>query len=68
VREVQLVAGLLQDVGEPLPAVGRLERDLGLAVDSLEQLEERLRVIDDPPREQLPPVLVEHGHVGALAV
>lgn len=66
--EVQLIASLLPDVGEPLPAVGRLERDLGLAVDALEQLEERLRVVDDPPREQLAAVLVEHGHVGALAV
>ena len=61
--EVQLAASLLQDVGEPLPAVGRLERDLGLAVDPLEQLEEGLGVVDYPARQQLPAALVEHRDV-----
>ena len=67
-RQVQLVAGGLEHVGEPLPAGGRLERDPGLAVDLLEQLEEGLRVVRDPAGEQLPSALIEHGDVRAAPV
>jgi hypothetical protein len=62
---VQLVAGVLQDVGQPLPAVGRLERDPALA-GLLEQRQERLRVVDDPPRDQLLALLVDDRDVRAL--
>jgi hypothetical protein len=31
--EVELIACILEQLGEPLPVVGRLERDLGLAVE-----------------------------------
>jgi hypothetical protein len=66
--QVQLVAGLLEQVGQPLPAVGRLERDLGFAVDPRQQLEEHLRVVDDPARQKLTAALVNHGDVRALAM
>ena len=62
-RQVQLVAGVLQHVGEPLPAVGRLERDLGLAVDPRQQLEEGLGVVCDPARDQFAAVVIEHRHL-----
>jgi hypothetical protein len=65
---VQLVAGVLEQIGEPLPAVGRLERDLGLAVDLRQQLEERGRVVRDPPRQQLAALIVEHRNLRARAV
>jgi hypothetical protein len=67
-REVELVARLLQDVGQPLPAVGRLERDPGLAVDLRQQLEERGGIVVDPARENLPPLLVERRDVRAPLV
>jgi hypothetical protein len=35
-REMELVARLLEQVGEPLPAVGRLQRDLDLIAQSLQ--------------------------------
>jgi hypothetical protein len=44
-REMQLVAGVLEQIGEPL-----------------------LRIVDDPAREQLPPVLVQRRDMRALAV
>jgi hypothetical protein len=68
VGQVQLVAVVLEQVGEPLPAVGRLERDLGLAVEPAEQRHERVGVVGDPAREQLAAVLVERRHVRALAM
>jgi len=67
-RQVELVARLLEHVGEPLPAVGRLESDLGLAVDPPEQRHERVGVVGDPAREQLAAVLVEGRDLRALAV
>jgi hypothetical protein len=61
--QVQLVAVVLEQVGQPLPAVGRLERDLGLAVELAEQRHERIGVVDDPAREQLAAALVERRDV-----
>jgi len=46
-REVQLVAGLLEQVGQPLPAVGRFERDLSLIAQFAEQAEKGLGLVDD---------------------
>jgi len=66
--EVQLVAGLLQQIGQPLPAVGRLERDPSVIAQSVQQLEEGLALVDDPPREQLLALVVEDGDLRALAV
>ena len=68
VREMQLVARLFEQVGQPLPAVGRLERDLELIAQSLQQLEKALRVVGDPAREQLLTVPVEDGDLRAIAV
>src|SRR5205814_5739208 len=67
-REVQLVALLLEQVGEPLPAVGRLERDLQLAAELGQDRFQRLRVVRDSTREQLPALLVESGALRALAM
>jgi hypothetical protein len=67
-RQVQLVAVVLEQVGQPLTAVGRLERDLGLAVELAEQRHERVGVVDDPAREQLAAMLVERRDVRPLAV
>src|SRR5438093_4543048 len=68
VREVQLVALLLEQVGEPLPAVGRLERDLQLATEFGQDRFQCLRVVRDSAREQLPALLVESGDLRALAM
>lgn len=67
-RQVQLIARLLEQIGQPLPTIGRLQRNLGLAVDPRQQLEERLGVVDDPPREQLRAVVSKHRYVRALAM
>src|SRR6266581_4446181 len=66
--EVQLVALLLEQVGEPLPAVGRLERDLQLTAELGQDRLQRLRLVRDPAREQLLTLLVEGGDLRALAV
>src|SRR6266540_3419337 len=66
--EVQLVALLGEQVGEPLPAVGRLERDLQLAAELGQDRLQRLRVVRDSAREQLPALLVEGGDLRALAM
>ena len=42
VREVHVIAGLLEQLGEPLPAVGRLQRHMR-PVRVAEQLAERAR-------------------------
>ena len=67
-REVQLVARVLEHVGQPLPAVGRLQRDPAVAVDLREQLQECLGVVDDPPREEHVASVVDHGDVRTRAV
>jgi hypothetical protein len=61
------MAGVLQHVGQPLPAVGRLQRHPALT-DALQQRQERLRVVDDPPRQQLLARLVDDRDMRALAV
>ena len=45
VRQVELVALILEQLGEPLPAIGRLKCDLALAVEPSEQLQKRIAVI-----------------------
>jgi len=67
-RQVELVARLLEHVGEPLPAVGRLDSNPGLAVDLPEQLQEGLRVVVDPAREQPAAVLRDDRDLGAPLV
>ncbi len=67
VREVHVIAGLLEQLGQPLPAVGRLERDMR-ARRVAEQLAERLAVVDDPPRERQLAVLVDDRDLRAPAV
>lgn len=50
-REVQLIARLLEQVRESPSAVDRLKRNLELALDLPEQLHERPRLVSNPPRE-----------------
>jgi hypothetical protein len=66
--QVELVACVLEQVGEPLPAVGRLEGDPGVAFEFGEELEEGGRIVGDPPRERLGALLVDHRDVRALAM
>ena len=52
--EVQLVAGVLEQIRQPLPAVGSLERHMR-PVRVAETLKERLSLVDDPaPKLDLP--------------
>ena len=67
-REMKVVAGVLEQLREPLPAVGRLDSDLALALQAAEQLEERLATVDDPPRQHQLAVLVNHGDLRAVAM
>ena len=67
-REVKVIAGVLQQFREPLPAVGRLNSDLALALQAAEQLDERLAAVDDPPRQHQLAVFVDHGDVRAVAM
>ena len=46
--EVELVTGAFEHVSQPLPAVGRLQRDLGVIAYFLQQLEKRSGVVADP--------------------
>src|SRR5512142_2545437 len=59
VREVQVIAGFLEQLREPLPAVGRLQRHVR-AIGIAEQLQERGPVVDDPPGELKLAVLVDY--------
>ena len=68
VREVQLVAGVLEQIGQPLPAVGRLQRDPALALDFGQQRQDRRPIVDEASRAQLAALIVEHCHVRALAM
>jgi hypothetical protein len=67
-REVQLITGLLEQLSQPLPTIGRLQRHPGLAIDPRQQLQKRLRVVDDPARQHLGAIRVDHGDVRALAM
>jgi hypothetical protein len=58
VGEVHVVAGLLEQLRQPLPAVGRLERYV-CPVRVAEQLAERLAVVDHPARERKLPLLFD---------
>jgi hypothetical protein len=67
VREVHVVAGLLEQLGQPLPPVGGLERHVR-GVGVAEQLLERAWVVDDAARECQLPVLVDDRDLRAPAV
>ena len=67
-REVQLVPLRLQQLGQPLPTVGRLQRNLQLAAQLGQDRLQRLRLVHDPPREQLRPLRVQRRDLRALAV
>jgi hypothetical protein len=64
---MHVVAGLPEQVGQPLSAEGRLERHMR-PVGVAEQLRERIRVVDDPPRERKLSVLVNDRDLRAPAV
>jgi hypothetical protein len=56
---MQLAAVVLEQLRQPLPAVGRLQRELRLPTQLVEQFAEPLRIVDEPARAQLPAVLVD---------
>src|SRR5271166_326060 len=58
--QVQLIAAVLEQLGEPLPAIGRLHRDLALTLQASEQLEELLTAIRDPLRQKQLALLIDH--------
>lgn len=66
--QVQLIAGLSERVGQPLPAVGRLDGYLCLVLKLAQQLEEGRGVVGHPPGEHLGALAVDHGDVGTAAV
>jgi hypothetical protein len=57
---MQVIAGLLEQLGQPFPAVGRLQRDVRLGRVA-EQLQERVAVVDDPTRRRQLAVRVDDG-------
>jgi hypothetical protein len=57
-----------EEVGEPLPAEGRLECDPCFPSQLREDRAQRLRVVRDPAREQLQAILVESGDMRGPAV
>jgi len=67
-REMQLAALALQQLRQPLPTVGRLERELRVRTQLAQQLAEAIRVVDEPAREHLLAVLVDRCDVRALAM
>lgn len=67
-REMQLAALVLEQLGEPLPTLGRVQREPGVRTQLVEQFAEQLGIVDEPAREQLPAVLVNDRDVRALAM
>jgi hypothetical protein len=68
VGQVELDPLGIEEVCEPLPAEGRLERHPRLPSQLREDGTQRLRVVRDPTREQLQALLVEGSHVRGPAV
>ena len=66
--EVELDPLGLEQVGEPLPAEGGLERDLRVRAQLGEDGAQRVRVVRHPAREQLETLLVEGGDVRGPAM
>jgi hypothetical protein len=62
-REMQLAAVALEQLGEPLPTVGRLQREPRLPTQLSEQFAEQLGIVDQPAREHLPTILVNDRDV-----
>jgi len=67
-RQMQLAALGLEQLGQPLPPVGGLEREPVVVAQLAEQLAEALGVVDQPPRQQLLAALVNHRDMRALAM
>jgi hypothetical protein len=63
VRQMQLAALMLEQLCQPLPAIRRLQRELGLLTELAQQLAEALAVVDQPTRQQLVAVLVDDRDV-----
>ena len=60
---MQLAALLLKQLCQPLPAIGCLQRELGVLTELAQQLSEALAVVDQPARQQLVTVLVDDRDV-----
>jgi hypothetical protein len=60
---VEVIARLFEQLGQPLPAIGRLQRDVCPALGVAEQLQEGLTVVDDPTRHRQLTLLVDNGDV-----
>ena len=56
---MQLAALVLEQLGQPLPTVGRLQREPRLLAQLVEQFAKPVGVVDEPAREQLLAVLVD---------
>jgi hypothetical protein len=66
--EVELDPLGLEQICQPLPAEGGLERDLRLPSQLREDRPQRLRVVRHPAREQLEALLVEGSNVRGPAM
>jgi hypothetical protein len=67
-RQVQLATIVLEQLGQPFPAVGRLQREPRVLTQLAEQLAKQPGIVDQPAREQLPAVIVNDRDVRALAM
>jgi hypothetical protein len=65
---MQLVAGVLEQLPEPLPAVGRLKRRLGLPSISASSSRNFEASLSIGRASSCSPSLVDHGHVRAAVV
>jgi hypothetical protein len=68
VHQVGLQAELVEQVGQPAPAVGGFERDRGPGVQLPEQCSQLGRVVGQVAVGKLRATLVEQHDLGALAV
>jgi hypothetical protein len=68
VHQVGLQAELVEQVGQPAPAVGGLEGDRGARLQPAKQRRQLGRVVGQVAIQQLRAALVEQRDLGALAV
>jgi hypothetical protein len=67
-RQMQLAAAILQQLRQPLPTVGGLQREGRLVPELGDHLLEDIGVIDDPTRQHLHATLVDGRDMRALAM
>jgi hypothetical protein len=67
-RQMQLAALILEQLGQPLPAIGRFQREPGVLAELGQQPAKHLRIVREPPRQSLAAVLLDNGDMRALAM